>query len=450
MTDDHADLEPDRTTGSARTAEATEPARRRPPSRTPLLALLVAAVFIAGIAVGRIALPGPEGAGPTTPGPTAAGPGAEATFPPPDFDMIREAWDLLHEQYVGADTLDDRALIHGAIDGMTEAVGDTGHTGFLTPEERAARTDALSGSYVGIGVQVDTDETGLPLVVGVFRESPAAEAGLAPGDVILEVDGRSTAGVDLDEVVGWVRGEEGTEVTLAIRSGVDGPQRAVTLTRADVQLDPVSSVVIPGTTIGLLRLEQFQSGSGEQLTTALRDLREAGADRLILDLRGNPGGYVNEAVTIASQFLESGTVYIERDAQGTETPHPVTEGGAWTDLPLVVLIDGASASSSEIVSGAIQDAGRATLVGVQTFGTGTVLGEFPLRDGSALRIGTVEWLTPDGRRIWHEGITPDVAVERAADLFPTVPGDLEELAPGEVAGAVDPQLERAIEIVAAR
>jgi len=167
-----------------------------------------------------------------------------------------------------------------------------------------------------------------------------------------------------------------------------------------------------------------------------------------LDLRGNPGGYVNEADAVASQFLKNGTVFVERSADGKETTHPVTPGGTATDLPLIVLVDGGTASSSEIVSGAIQDAGRAQIVGIKTFGTGTVLGEFPLTDGSALRVGTVEWLTPSGRRIWHEGITPDVIVERATDVAPLDPEAVAKLTPAEVESIKDPQLARALSLVA--
>ena len=194
--------------------------------------------------------------------------------------------------------------------------------------------------------------------------------------------------------------------------------------RAQVTVETVSWAMVPGTRTAVLRLEEFSHGAADAVKAALGEIRAAGADRVVFDLRGNPGGYVDEAVGVASQFLSSGNVFVERDATGKETTHPVSPDGAATDLPLVVLIDGATASSAEIVSGAIQDAGRAQLIGVTTFGTGTVLGEFELADGSALRVGTVEWLTPKGRRIWHEGIVPDVVVERADDVRPILPDDL--------------------------
>jgi carboxyl-terminal processing protease len=206
--------------------------------------------------------------------------------------------------------------------------------------------------------------------------------------------------------------------------------------------------MVPGSKTALIRLEQFSAGAADDVVKALDDARAAGADRVVLDLRGNPGGYVNEAVGVASQFLKSGIVYIERNAANERTEHPVTEGGIATDLPLTVIVDGDTASSSEIVSGALQDAGRAKVVGETTFGTGTVLGEFALSDGSALRVGTVEWLTPSGRRIWHEGIAPDVPVAMPDGVTPLTPDDVGRLARAGVDSMKDAQLKKALEIVA--
>jgi carboxyl-terminal processing protease len=318
----------------------------------------------------------------------------------------------------------------------------------MTPEERKDRADSLSGSYVGIGVRIDPDDAGLPRIVGVFDGSPAEAAGLEPDDIILEVDGRSTAGRTIDEVADWVRGEAGTSVELIVRHGDSGPQRTVKIVRADVPIEPVSWTLVPGTTTALIRLEQFSSGAADDVVVALGAARTAGAQRIVLDLRSNPGGYVNEAVGVASQFLTSGLVYIERNAAGDRTEHPVSDGGVATDLPLVVLVNGDTASSSEIVSGALQDAGRAKIVGETTYGTGTVLGEFVLSDGSALRVGTVEWLTPQGRRIWHEGIAPDVPVALGVGDVPLTPDDIRELTAAAAGDLSDPQLARAIELVA--
>jgi carboxyl-terminal processing protease len=410
--------------------------------RRAVIGLALVLAFSVGIGVGRLDLPALGGFGTTTPAPS----GGTA---PTNFGLIKEAWDTLHSKYVGADQLNDRDLIYGAINGMTEAVGDTGHTSFLTPEQRVQRSNDLSGKYVGIGVRIDVADDGLPLVVGVFDGSPAAKAGIIVGDEIVAVDGNAATGHTIDDVVTWVRGEAGSTVGVTVKTGATGPERKLSMVRADVAVQPVTWAMVPGTKTALIRLEQFSTGAADDLKGVLGDVRKAGADRIVFDLRGNPGGYVNEAEAIASQFLKDGNVYIERAADGHETTHAVAAGGLATDLPLVVLVDAGTASSSEIVTGAIQDAGRGQIVGVKTYGTGTVLGDFPLSDGSALRIGTVEWLTPDGRQIWHHGITPDVTVERASDIAPLDPAEVSKMTPAQVAKLTDPQLARALSVVTA-
>ncbi|MFL5727587.1 MAG: S41 family peptidase [Chloroflexota bacterium] len=411
-------------------------------ARPALLVAALVATFGIGLGLGRTDL---------IPASDAGGTGQPAVSFSPDKELalVEEAWGKIHDKYVAAHELDDEKLAYAAIDGMTEAVGDTGHTEFMTPEERAARNSALQGSYVGIGAEVDTSPEGLPMVVGVFRGSPAEKGGVHAGDRILTVDGRTTVGETLDTTVGWVRGEAGTTVVLTVRNGADGPVRTVSLVRADVHIDPVAWSMVPGTKTAVLRLEQFSKGAADEVHKALEDITAAGGERLILDLRGNPGGFVNEAVAVASEFIESGNVYIERNAKGEEKATAVKPGGLATKIPLVVMIDEGTASAAEIVSGAIQDAGRAKLVGQKSFGTGTVLGEFPLADGSALRIGTVEWLTPKGRVIWHNGITPDEAVARPAEADPIVPEDLRSMSAQQATSIADPQLAKALGLVAA-
>jgi carboxyl-terminal processing protease len=444
-TEPTTDIEPPATaytaTGTS-LASASPAADRRRGSTIRRAAMLLALVlaFSVGIGVGRL--------GPATLadlGTSAPAPSGSAG--PTDFGLIKEAWDILHTKYVGADQLNDRDLIYGAINGMTDAVGDTGHTTFLTPEERVQRTNELSGKYVGIGVRIDVATDGLPLVIGVFAGSPAEKAGLVAGDEIVAVDGKTATGQTTDVVVGWVRGEAGTTVKVTVRLGPTGTQRELSMVRADVAVAPVSWTLVPGTRTALIRLDQFSQGAADALKGVLTDARKAGADRVVFDLRGDPGGYVDEADAVASQFLKDGTVFIEKAADGHETSHPVTSGGLATDLPMVVLVDGGTASSAEIVSGAIQDAGRAQIVGVKTYGTGTVLGDYPLSDGSALRVGTVEWLTPKGREIWHHGITPDVIVERPTDVAPQTPDQVAKLTPAQVAKLPDPQLARALELI---
>jgi carboxyl-terminal processing protease len=406
-----------------------------------VVGLALVATFSAGIGVGGAVVSATRGGSATTPNP-ASSPGST------QFGLIKEAWDTIHEKYVARDTLDDTELIYGAIKGLTQAVGDTGHTDFMTPEERKERASSLAGSYVGIGVRIDTTDTGLPRIVEVFPDSPAQKAGLLDGDVIVAVDGKTTLDATVDEVATWVRGEAGTTVKVTVSADGTGPKRTYDIVRADVPVQPVTWTLVPGTTTALIRLDQFSAGAADDIVATLKDAIAEGAERIVLDLRGNPGGYVNEAVGVTSQFLTDGIVYIERNAAGDEDRHEVSPGGVATKVPLVVLVDGSTASSSEIVSGALQDANRAKVVGVTTYGTGTVLGEFELSDGSALRIGTVEWLTPDGRRIWHEGIAPDVSVALPDGTNGLTPDDVKGMTPAEVKKMTDAQLAKALELVA--
>ena len=205
------------------------------------LALIV--TFTAGIGVGRLL-------GPVVPGSDTA-PNPASSLQPTNFGLIKEAWDTIHQQYVGRDQLDDRALIYGAIEGLTNAVGDTGHTDFMTPEERKQRNDSLSGSYVGIGVRIEPDDAGRPRIVGVFDNGPAKKAGLVPDDVIIAVDGRATEGQSIDQVATWVRGEAGTTVELKVRHGTDGPERTVKIVRADVPVEPVAWTTVSYTHLTL-------------------------------------------------------------------------------------------------------------------------------------------------------------------------------------------------------
>jgi carboxyl-terminal processing protease len=424
----------------APTSPAAGP-RRRTGVIAAVVGLALVATFSAGIGVGSLLVAAAGGPTATTPDP--ASPGST------DLGVIQEAWDTIHREYVGRDELDDQQLVWGAIDGLTQAVGDTGHTDFMTPEEREQRRQSLSGSYVGIGVRIDPTEAGLPRIVGVFEGSPAEGAGLLVGDVIIAVDGTPTAGKTIDEVATLVRGEAGTTVSVTVQAEGTGPERTLDIVRADVPIDPVSWTMVPGTTTALIRLDQFSNGAADEIVQTLKDARTAGAERIVLDLRGNPGGYVNEAIGVASQFVGDGIVYQSIDATGVSKDAPVTPGGAWTSGPLVVLADGSSASSAEIVTGAIQDAGRGTVVGEKTFGTGTVLGRFDLADRSSMRIGVERWLTRGGRPIWHEGLEPDVKVVLADDATPLRPDDLRSLTAAELAKATDTQVLKALEVLKA-
>jgi carboxyl-terminal processing protease len=360
----------------------------------------------------------------------------------PDWRLLDEAYDLLDQHYVDPAALDPARLERGAIVGLTESVDDRGHTSYLTADEVKARDDRLSGTYVGVGAVLE-EKDGRMLVTRVLNDSPAEGAGMTAGDEIVTVDGVGVSGLTANEVSSKVRGPEGTEVTLELK-GTDGATRSVTIIRATLDLPLVSWAFAPGTLDAVIRLESFSAGAAKGVAAALEEALDQGAEGAILDLRGNPGGYVNEPVETASLFMKDGVVYVSIDRSGKETPHEVDGTALAPDLPLVVLVNDQTASSAEILTGALQDAGRAVIVGVKTYGTGTVVNTFPLADGGALTIGTERWLTPDGRAIWREGLVPDevVALKDGSDLV--VPGDFATLPTGGVATTRDTQLKAAM------
>src|SRR4051812_12208702 len=416
----------------------------RPPARSGgygrwlivvLVPVLAIVTFAGGVAAGRTGFFGSE---------TAIGASATPATGNADLDLIAQAWHTIHDNYVDAAHLNDRDLAYGAIRGMTEAVGDEGHTSFLTADEAKAVDQSLSGSFVGIGVQVNDDEDKGPVISSVIPNTPAEESDLRRGGQILAVDGWSTKDQAIDEVISRVRGPEGKPVTLTIgREGRDNFD--VTITRRQFDLPLVSWAMVPGRDIAMIRLEQFATGATKAVQDAISDAKKAGATAIVLDLRGNPGGYVSEAIGVASQFVGDGDVYQSIDASGKTVKVPVVPGGAYTEGPLVVLANGDSASSAEIVTGAIQDAKRGTVVGEKTFGTGTVLGRFDLADGSSMRIGVERWLTRGGRPIWHEGLEPDVKVALADTIAPLVPDELKGMSTADLGKSPDVQVLRALE-----
>jgi carboxyl-terminal processing protease len=271
---------------------------------------------------------------------------------------------------------------------------------------------------------------------------------LKAGELILKVNGRDVSGQGLDQVIQLIQGPAGTTVTLTIADPDTGTTFDVTLTRAHIVLHNVTWQPIPGTTLAGLRMNSFSHGVTDDLKQALAEIRQQGMTGIVLDLRNNPGGLLDEAIATASQFLKSGNVLLEEDAQGKITPVPVRPDGSTTDIPLVVLVNKGTASAAEIVAGALHDAGRATLIGEPTFGTGTVLNQFPLPDGSALLLATREWLTPDGRSFWHTGLTPDVPVSLPGNVTPLSPAALQSMTPGQLQASGDAQLLRALQRLA--
>lgn len=388
------------------------------PSTGPLI-LLAVALFFAGILLGH-----------SWRQPLMSTTAAEE---PTAVSLFAEAWGLLHDHYVDPAALDDRKLLAGALRGLANAVGDNGHTRYLTAEELAQHSEQLSGSYTGVGIEIEETEAGI-VVRSVFDGSPAQRAGIRSGDILIAVDGVPTEELDLGAVVERVRGPEGTAVTLTFRRAGAALPLEVTLIRAKIRLVPVRWALLPDG-IGLLRLSSFATGASEATQAAVQELERANVRAMILDLRGNPGGLVDESVRVAGLFLPPDTVvFRSRDREGNETVYRTPGDRKPTAVPLVVLIDEGSASASEIVAGALQDYQRAVLIGEKTFGTGTVLIEYRLRDGSALLIGTQVWVTPNGRVIWRDGITPDIVVGLSPTATVLVPNNGEVVSEEQVLG----------------
>jgi carboxyl-terminal processing protease len=344
--------------------------------------------------------------------------------------LYAEALDTVRKNYVDQKDIDSKKETYGAIEGMLETLGDDGHTRFLTPEERKQNDQSLSGTYVGIGVQLE-EKNGEVVVAAPIDGSPAEEAGISSDDVLLAIDGKSVRGDEVLEVVEKVKGPEGTSVELTLRH--DGQRRTYDLQRAEIDSPVASWTLIPGTDVGLVLLSSFSDNSAQELQNAFEEAKAAGARRFILDLRNNPGGRLDQAVEMAGYFLEpESVVYIRKDASGKREEITVEGDPESTEAPLAVVVDGGTASSAEILAGALRDNDRATVVGETTFGTGTVLSEFALRDGSSILLGVAEWLTPNGDFIRNTGITPGVRVPLSEDAKPLEPDDVRDLSLDEI------------------
>jgi carboxyl-terminal processing protease len=365
------------------------------------------------------------------------------------FRLMEQAWNMIDQNYVDRSAVDPTNLSYAAISGMVNALGDTGHSRFLTPEMRTQEQNAIQGKFSGIGAEVQMKD-GHVVIVAPLDGSPAQEAGVKPGDLIVKVDGEDVTGQSLEQVVSKILGEAGTQVTLTLQDPNTGEQRQVTITRAEITIHNVTWQMLPGTSIAHLRIAAFSQGVTDDLKKALGEIKAAGATGIVLDLRNDPGGLLDEAIGVTSQFLASGDVLLEKDAQGNITHVPVKSGALAPDLPMVVLINQGTASAAEIVSGALQDAGRAQLVGETTFGTGTVLQDFPLADGSSILLATQEWLTPKGRVIWHQGIEPGQTVALPDGALPLTPEGERQMSASDLQSSQDAQLLEGLRLLTQR
>jgi carboxyl-terminal processing protease len=366
------------------------------------------------------------------------------------FAPFWEAWDHVDKNFVDRSKVDDERMTQGAIKGMLESLGDKGHTLYLSREDHERQQEQLAGQIEGIGAYVGLHQR-QHVIFRTIPGSPARTAGVRPGDVVLAVDGQPVAGLSQQQVRDKVRGPAGSKVQLSVRRAKRDKPLEITVERAQVEFPRVTWRLFPGTpAVAHVAILSFSKNTHSQLTKGLAEARAAGAKGVVLDLRGNSGGLKEQAILVASEFLPEGTVvFIQKDAKGNEERVAAKAGGTATDLPLAVLIDRNSASSSEIVAGALQDHRRAKLVGETTYGTGTVLRQYKLSDGGVVWLAHYLWLTPNGREIWHKGISPDegLRVPLPAGAVLLTPDPDTPLSAAELAASGDTQVRTALEVL---
>jgi carboxyl-terminal processing protease len=363
--------------------------------------IAVILVFSSGVAVGKGSLH-PK---------TLDANGKEMNLPSAlDYSSVNKVYDLIKTNYDGK--LDRTKLENGLKEGLVAATGDP-YTNYFSPQEAKEFNEELSGSFTGIGAELGTDNDNQILIISPLSGYPAEQAGLQAKDVIAAVDKQSTSGLSVDSVVKKIRGPENTKVILTVvRNG--GNPFEVTITRAKITVPSVESHIDGN--IGYLKISQFGADTSQLAQSAAEDFKAKGVKAVVLDLRGDPGGYLNAAINISSMWLDKGkTVVSERKGGVTQNTDYSKGNAVLKGIPTVVLIDAGSASASEITAGALHDNNAATLVGAKSFGKGSVQQVINLSDGGELKVTTAHWYTPAGKNINKQGINPDTSVERTVD-----------------------------------
>jgi carboxyl-terminal processing protease len=346
-----------------------------------------------------------------------------------DFALFWQVWDMVSKEYLER-PVDGQKMLYGAITGMVNSLGDP-YTSYLPPEINDTVKDAINGTYTGIGAELDIKE-GQLMVVAPLDGSPAKKSGVRPGDKILEIEGQPTIGISVTEAVSKIRGEAGTVSTLKLQRGVEEPftvriQRGV-ITVASVTWED------KGDGTAYIRVSRFGGDTMKEWQQSVKELnvRMSELDVIVLDLRGNPGGYLQAAVYLADEFVQKGTIVWEESAVGQQKPSNADRNGLLENIPQVyVLIDGGSASASEILAAALRDNIGAVLVGQKSFGKGTIQDAKDFKDGSGVHITIAKWLTPNKEWVHKVGIEPAIPVELDIDAY---------------AQGVDTQLEKVLEL----
>ncbi|HSM56151.1 MAG TPA: S41 family peptidase [Candidatus Sulfomarinibacteraceae bacterium] len=341
-------------------------------------------------------------------------PARTGEFTEEDLELLWEVWGILEEEFDG-ELPDDETLTYAAIRGILNALDDD-FTRFAPPDVAERMREDLEGSFEGIGAFVRENEQGMTEIVRPMDGQPAAQAGLRAGDIVVAVDGESMVGRGLDEVIALIRGPQGTEVTLEVRREGNDEPLEFTITRQRIVIPIIESEMLDDD-IAYVRLTSFNRNANSQLNEALQELLDQNPRGLILDLRDNPGGYLDQSVAVADIFLEEGVILYDRSStMGTDEVYHSGAGDLAEEIPLAVLVNVGSASASEIVAGAIQDHGRGVVIGETTFGKGSVQQSHVLSDGSELRVTIARWYTPDNQSIDGQGITPDIEIPTPEDL----------------------------------
>lgn len=385
---------------------------------------------------------------------------AEKNDPRRHYDLFVRVLEKVRQEYVDGDKVSYEELIHGALRGMINTLDP--HSEFMEPEKYSDLKSDTEGAFGGVGIQIGLRDNVLT-VIAPMDDTPAAKAGVLAGDKIIKIDGKTTERLTLPDAVKRLRGEPGSEVTITISRPTFSQPKDVTLTRAVIKVETVKDIdggrVFPlsENKIGYIRLTQFGEQTTSELHEALKKLRAQGMEGLILDLRNNPGGLLDQAVKVCELFVPRGQLVVSTEGRGSHAKLEYTAKGRdlYPDLNIVVLVNAGSASASEIVAGCLQDLGRAFIMGEQTFGKGSVQSIVPLAGGAALRLTTAKYYTPSHRVIHEKGITPDSLIpmtpeEEEALVLKRIPGVIETLDEERrqlVLAARDVQLERAMDFL---
>ncbi len=350
-----------------------------------------------------------------------------------NFKLFWDTWDLLSKKYIDKAALDPQRMFYGAISGMVSSLGDP-YTVFLPPEAQKSTQEDLGGAFEGVGIELGFNKDKRLSVIAPLSGTPADKAGIKPGDMIVKINDKDTSGISLPDAVKLIRGSKGTTVKLSILRENDGVEpKDYTLIRQTIVVKSVevSYKNAKSKKVAVIKLSRFGERTNDEWSAAVSDVLSQNTQAVILDMRNNPGGFLESAVFIASEFLDGGNVVLQENNEGLKTPFQVNRKGKLLTIPLEILINKGSASASEIVAGAIQDRGRGQLIGEKSFGKGTIQEAQDLDMGTGIHITVAKWLTPNARWVNElGGLTPDIEVKMD-------PSD----------SVKDPQLDKALELL---